>query len=279
MTSGNQHDRVWGWGSRFIGTPGFPGQVGPAFVAPLPADSAPTVPLTRLYEDAGLLVVNKPAGLVCHPTKKDGFSSLISQVRQYLGPEIKPHLVHRLDRETSGVLLVAKDPETARELRRLWEAGQVQKEYQAIVHGHLQDSHGLIQSPLGQDEQSQVAIKDCVRADGSPAQTEYWVEKQFERPEGPFSLLKVIPMTGRKHQIRIHLASLGHPLVGDKLYGGDEQLYLAYVKGQLTVDQWRSLLLPCHALHASEVRILQPGQERIFQAGPEPWFRGFITPG
>src|SRR5512136_914071 len=94
-----------------------------------------------IYEDGELLVINKPAGLVCHPTKADEYSSLISRARLYLGPGCQPHLVNRLDRETSGVTFVAKDLGVARDLRRLWEERQVEKDYLAIVHGHVREAH------------------------------------------------------------------------------------------------------------------------------------------
>ena len=141
-----------------------------------------------IYEDSALLVINKPAGLVCHPTKTDQSSSLISRVRLYLGPGSHPQLVNRLDRETSGVTLVAKDLDTARELRRIWESRQVEKDYLAIVHGHVREARGVINAPSGKDEQSRVAIKDCVRADGAAARTEYWVQRQFTRDRSPFAL-------------------------------------------------------------------------------------------
>jgi 23S rRNA pseudouridine1911/1915/1917 synthase len=232
-----------------------------------------------IYEDRELLVVNKPAGLVCHPTKSGAYSSLISRARLYLGPGSHPHLVNRLDRETSGVTLLAKDLDTARKLRRLWEDRQVQKTYLAIVHGHVPQPRGLIQAPLGKDEPSRVAIKDCVRPDGAPASTEYWVQQRFVRDQSPFTLLRVQPLTGRKHQIRIHLAHLGHPIVGDKLYGGDEDLYLALVENRLTPEQRRRLILPHHALHAQEVRLEWRGQETVFHAEPEPWFTDWLAGG
>src|ERR1017187_6700835 len=232
-----------------------------------------------IYEDNELLAINKPAGLVCHPTKTDEYSSLISRARLPLGPGSHPQLVNRLDRETSGVTLVAKDAETARELRRIWENRQVEKDYLAIVHGHVVEAHGIIDAPLGKDLQSRVVIKDCVRADGAAARTEYWVQRRFANHQLPFTLLLVRPQTGRKHQIRIHLAHLGHPIVGDKLYGGDEDLYLALVEDRLTSEQRRRLILPPHALHAREARFAWHGQERVFSAEPELWFSEWAMGG
>jgi 23S rRNA pseudouridine1911/1915/1917 synthase len=295
-----------------------------------------------LFEDEELLVVNKPAGLVCHPTKGDVYSSLISRVRLHLirgdcpagGPDLPhepspqpgaashPHLVNRLDRETSGVVIVAKRDDAARELRRLWEMREVEKEYLAIVHGRVTAEHGVIDAPLGRDERSRIAIKDCVRADGLPSQTEFWAEQRFEQSAAflsrawssddrntnehpttniqpptsmgahtghtleaggspandlrPFTLLRVRPSTGRKHQIRIHLAHASHPIVGDKLYGGDEDLYLALVENRLTPEQQKRLLLPHQALHARAVRFLWRGRPTEFRCEPEPCFLNFM---
>jgi|ERR1043166_499387 23S rRNA pseudouridine1911/1915/1917 synthase len=245
-----------------------------------------------LLEDEDLLVVNKPAGLVCHPTKTDEYSSLISRARLHLGKDAHPQLVNRLDRETSGVTLIAKTEPAARELRRIWENRLVKKQYLAIVHGDVRDEAGIIDVPLGKDEVSCVAIKDCVRADGTAARTRYEVERRFvgnsiqssvfsiQTPENPcgtrFTLLNVWPETGRKHQIRIHLAHLGHPIVGDKLYGGDEDLYMALVENRLTEEQRARLILPHHALHAAEVRFVWREQERVFRAEPEAWFSAFL---
>jgi len=276
-----------------------------------------------LFEDDELLVINKPAGLVCHPTKTDEYSSLIGRVRLYLGAPASlpassrqadtpagmpalpadgtphqsphPHLVNRLDRETSGVVIVAKSAPVAGELGKIWEARAVEKEYLAIVHGSIGADHGFIDAPLGKDLHSRVAIKDCVRSDGAPARTEYWLGQRlsslhsgfevqgsrFEVPFSdsqlstlnpqPYSLLRLRPYTGRKHQIRIHLAHIGHAIVGDKLYGGDEDLYLALVENRLTDEQRARLILPHHALHASKLRFIWRGTERIFEARNHRW--------
>src|SRR5262245_15158732 len=162
-----------------------------------------------LHEDPELLVINKPAGLVCHPTKGDEYSSLISRVRLYLGPDSAPHMINRLDRETSGIVIVARHLDSAVYLRQLWESREVDKEYLAIVHGRPPMGHTIIQAPLGKDRSSAVARKDAVVAHGTSAETHMSFIKALSRS---LSLVRVSILTGRKHQIRIHLAHMGHPI-------------------------------------------------------------------
>lgn len=235
------------------------------------------------------MVVNKPAGLVCHPTKNGGMSSLIGRARLHLDFQLstlnpQPHLINRLDRETSGVVLIAKNSETAGELGKILESRAIEKEYLAIVHGHVAAGQGTIDAPLGKDERSIVAVKDCVRPDGATSQTEFFVEQRFFRPStinsqlSTFSLLRIFPRTGRKHQIRIHLAHIGHPIVGDKLYGGDEDIYMALVQNRLTPGHRARLIFENQALHARSVKLHWRGRQVEFSCAPEPWFREFLLP-
>lgn len=224
-----------------------------------------------LHEDDDLLVVHKPAGLVCHPTKGDALSSLISRLRLHRGGGFVA-LVNRLDRETSGVTLAAKSPEAAGELGKLMASRAVTKDYLALVHGHPAWEELTVDAPLGRDEASEVAVKDRVRPDGAASKTLLHMQQKFARDGRPFALVAARPLTGRKHQIRLHLAHAGHPVVGDKLYGHDPGCYLRLVRGALTDEDRAALVLENHALHAARLAFAWRGRDWEFTSGPEREF-------
>jgi 23S rRNA pseudouridine1911/1915/1917 synthase len=231
--------------------------------------------LDVIHEDSSFLVVNKPAGLVCHPTKDGEMSSLIGRVRLHLG-HAEGRLINRLDRETSGLVIVAVTAEAAGALGKLLAGSSVRKTYDAIVHGHVTADAQLIDAPLGKDEASAVAIKDCVRPDGATALTHVTVVERFELDGKPLTRLEVSPQSGRKHQIRIHLAHIGHPIVGDKIYGDDERRYLRFVTGVLTAEDRDALILTNHALHARALRFTWCGREWSFTAPPDAAFGAML---
>ncbi|HTI71561.1 MAG TPA: RluA family pseudouridine synthase [Candidatus Limnocylindria bacterium] len=234
--------------------------------------------IDALTESEGLLVVNKPAGLVCHPTKAGPLSSLISRARLHLEGRATPHLIHRLDRETGGVLALATTAEAGAALRDLWMQGYIAKEYWAIVHGEFPEGDRWIDVPLGRDKTSVVAIRDWVVEDGtgSAAMTHVRRWEVFERAGEIYSLLRVWLYTGRKHQIRIHLSSAGHPIVGDKLYGRNPDHYLSFVEHRLGPEAKAELMVPNHALHAARLWIPWQGRELEFSASPAPYFMAFL---
>jgi 23S rRNA pseudouridine1911/1915/1917 synthase len=213
-----------------------------------------------LYENDRFLVVHKPANLLIHPTKPGGPNTLWDELRKFLAFEIvnggQVSIVNRLDRETSGLVLVAKSNETARILGRMLQQHQIRKLYQAIVWGWPDADHFTVDQPLlrqGSVIPSKIWLKQAIHPDGYPALTSFLVLRRFERDSQPFALIEAEPKTGRTHQIRVHLAHTGHPIVGDKIYGPDENCYLEFIESGWTPALESKLLLRRHALHASEL--------------------------
>jgi 23S rRNA pseudouridine1911/1915/1917 synthase len=213
-----------------------------------------------LHEDERLLVIDKPGDVVCHPSKAGPWSSLVGAARGHTGLATM-HLVFRLDRETSGVVVLAKDPATAGRLQKAMQKRQVRKTYLAVLTGDLEQP-ATVDQPLGDDPDSPVSIKAAVRPDGRAAVTHFLPLARA----GGFTLARVALDTGRKHQIRAHAQWLGHAVVGDKLYGPDPRLYLDFVRAGWTPALAERLLLPRQALHCWEIEFRMDEWPRPFSA-------------
>jgi 23S rRNA pseudouridine1911/1915/1917 synthase len=218
---------------------------------------------TIVDETDDYVVVDKPPFLLIHPTKPNGAPTLWKELRGLLAFEIanggQVSIVNRLDRETSGLVLVAKTASAARRFGLAMQAQRIEKEYLAIVWGWPEWERKMVDAPLdrqGKDRHSAIWLKQTIHPAGAAAETEFRVERRFTRSTGKkFALLRAIPRTGRTHQIRVHATSLGHPIVGDKIYGPDEQCYLRFIETGWTPELESVLLLPRHALHASKLRV------------------------
>ena len=241
--------------------PSYRVQVGDEVVVRVPIEMpAPVVPenipLDVIYEDDALLVVNKPAGMVVHPAYGHASGTLVNavlahcpQIADVGGPD-RAGVVHRLDKDTSGLILIAKDGVTRAALQRQFKRRQVAKTYLALVEGQMQPREGVVEAPVGRDKRQRK--KMAVVRSGREARTMYRAIEYFAN----YTLLEVRPHTGRTHQVRVHLSWLGYPIVGDAVYGRHRQ----------------RLLRGRHFLHAARIRFSHPAtsEEVEFEAPLPP---------
>lgn len=216
-----------------------------------------------IAETDDYIVVDKPAPLKVHPGSPDGAPTLYDELRGLLAYEIvmggQISIINRLDRETSGVTLVAKNAPTARRFGMAMMERKFHKTYAAIVHGWPEWQEMGLDAPIlrkGEVMESLIYVKQMVHPDGALCSTRFKVSQKLEHADGRrFSVIECRPHTGRMHQLRVHLSHLGHPIVGDKMYGVDETCYLDFIQTGWTDDLQKRLLLRRHALHSTRLEL------------------------
>ncbi|HSB74698.1 MAG TPA: RluA family pseudouridine synthase [Terriglobales bacterium] len=258
--------------------------LGPAKAPPLRA-MAEEIPLEVVYEDDDLAVINKPAGMMVHAgagatedernrgTLVNALLHRFNKLSQ-VGGELRPGIVHRLDRATSGLIVVAKNDFAHRQLATQFSGRQVRKQYVALVHGWVKQPEGTISSAISRDRVRRTRMTTR-RSGGREAVTHYKVRERLDSPWGKFSLLDLTIDTGRTHQIRVHLASLGHPVVGDTLYGAPRELRPGPMPGVAA----QPLSLARNFLHAAALEFAHPrgGVKLAFSRPLSPELQDFLS--
>ncbi len=217
--------------------------------------------LPIVYEDEAMLAINKPPGLPVHPSASYHRNTVSFILRETYGAEHAPRIAHRLDRETSGLLLCARTLEHERLLKYLFENRRMQKTYLAIVRGEMAASEGTIDLPMARASVGLHILME-VRAGGLSAVTDYRVRARIPG----YTMLELFPHTGRQHQLRVHLSALGHPILGDKLYGPEREApFLESIETGLTAELVARLGHERHALHAHRLVFEHPIHGRTME--------------
>ncbi|MBQ7033001.1 MAG: RluA family pseudouridine synthase [Clostridia bacterium] len=233
--------------------PGYKLKTGDEVAVSVPAPTAPKaiaqdIPLNVVYEDGSVLVINKPAGMVVHPAAGNYEDTLVNALLHHCGDSLsaiggvlRPGIVHRIDKDTTGLLIVAKGDRAHQHLSEQLKTRTLSRKYYALVHGNVKEDAGTINVPLGRDPKDRKKMA-VVKTGGREAVTHFEVIERF----GQYTLVRCKLQTGRTHQIRVHMRHIGHPIVGDKTYGIKKEAF--QLDGQL--------------LHAGEIGFIHPETER-----------------
>ena len=230
---------------------------------------AEEIPLDIVYEDDDLAIINKPAGMMVHAgagatEDQRNRGTLVNALLHHfatlstVGGEMRPGIVHRLDKETSGLIVVAKNDEAHRKLATQFARREVKKTYIALVHGSLKKDRGTISASITRDRVRRIRMTTR-GSGGREAVSHYRVLRRLDSAFGKFTLLEIKIDTGRTHQIRVHMSSLGHPVVGDALYGAPREMHAR--RGRAT-DEGGAVSLPRNFLHAARLELLHPRTEK-----------------
>jgi 23S rRNA pseudouridine1911/1915/1917 synthase len=261
-----------------------PGEVFEVHVPPpTPAGPEPqAIPLVIVHEDADLIVIDKPAGLVVHPAAGNLDGTLVNALLAHCGESLKgiggvarPGIVHRLDKDTSGLLVVAKNERAMRSLAKQFAAHAVERAYNAVVWGSPRAGTGIVEGNLGRNpfDRKRMAV---LREQGKPARTRYRMLEQFGVSEKPFAALVECRLeTGRTHQIRVHLAHIGHPLLGDSTYGRARRPPRAHTPEEQTAYE-AAISFPRQALHAGLLGFFHPTRQEKMRF-ESPWPEDFAA--
>lgn len=247
-----------------------------------PARDEPNAPtnIGQIFLDDWLLVLDKPAGLPMHPSARYLRNTLVALLKKTYGPHFKADPAHRLDRETSGLVICGRSVAVSRTLMRAFCNGEVHKQYLAIVEGWPSADQFVVDAPIAEGT---ATIRIAVRIDsrqGKPARTQFEVASRFSRAGERFSLIRAFPQTGRQHQIRIHLREAGFPIVGDKIYGPNPEYFDRFSRNCLEPQAWLRLRLSRHALHAAKISVRHPhtGKWTSFESILPPDLQDFLRP-
>lgn len=236
------------------------GEILKVYIPGIAPEGAPPPLPPVLYEDDSLIILNKPPGMLAHPSGQRWEYAVIGLVRE-ARPSISPDLAHRLDRETSGILVLTKSSAANHHMKEVFKGRRASKTYLALVHGTIPWEEETADGPIGQKPIRKLELRRAVVENGDPSRTRFTVQKRL----GAHTLVACQPVTGRTHQIRVHLESVGFPILGDKIYGQPDDVFLEYITLGATPLVRAAVGFPRQCLHAHRLAFPHPVSGEILE--------------